>query len=180
MVRFYTAMHPNVEINLIKLMSGELDWIVAGFYSWSDPEERGGEGSHYGYYADRRVEVIYTGKELEDLKNLKNEYEKTDILIVCYERTENTGRFVKYHISSNADYDVNKLDTPLLSARREYVKSMNGGVVQGDFKYDFDCQTENNFPGFKEYVLPLPDKYPPLELKYTKPAATNEKKCIIS
>ena len=48
MVHFYTAMHPNVEINLIKLMSGELDWIVAGFYSWSDPEERGGEGSHYG------------------------------------------------------------------------------------------------------------------------------------
>ena len=32
----------------------------------------------------------------------------------------------------------------------------------------------------EEYVLPLPDKYPPLELKCTKPAATNEKKCIIS
>lgn len=182
MVHYYTAVHPNVNEYAIKLMSGEIDWILVGIYRWSDPDEKYNSDIPYGDYANKRLEVFYSGKTKEELEQVLPEHEKTDILLVCFDRTETTARFVQY-LGQNGRFESRRLRGPLHLGRSKYVKSKNGGTVEGDFSFDIDLQTEDNdIPDFKEFVFPTSSDYPPMETKDEKEPEKSKKKqkgCII-
>ena len=186
MVHYYTATHPNVEENIRLLFEGDINWLVAAKYSWRDPDVRRDPENPYGYFADARIEVFYTGKTLEEFKRieLNDPFSggKTDILLYCYKRTETCASFAQYNLHRYGNHAGYHFRTACLREAKGYERFKNDYNDDGDFKFIFEYQKDLEFPGMEDFQFPTEFLFhkPEPEVKGTVNEGKSKKKgCII-
>ena len=182
MVHYFTATHPNVEENIRLLFEGEINWLIAGSYSWSDPRVTRDPENPYGYFADSRIEVYYTGLNLEELKDLGNiedfsNNDKTEILVYCHKRTEKGAIIEQYNLSRYGEYISWPFWLTCNQEARDYEKRKNNFEENGDFEYKIEYNKNLPFPGINIFQFPDDEPIPSASV-VAKPNG-KKKSCII-